>query len=30
MCQYTVRLTAPADVDKELVAWIRRAYDESA
>ncbi len=30
MCQYKVRLTAPADVDPELIAWIRRAYDESA
>jgi hypothetical protein len=29
MCQYKVRLTGPAEVDKELVAWIRRAYDES-
>jgi hypothetical protein len=30
MCQYRVRLTSPADVDGELLAWIRRAYDESA
>jgi hypothetical protein len=30
MCQYKVRLTGPAEVDHELVAWIRRAYDESA
>jgi hypothetical protein len=30
MCQYRVKLTAPTDVDAELVSWIRRAYDESA
>jgi hypothetical protein len=29
MCQYRVKLTSPSDVDAELVAWIRRAYDES-
>jgi hypothetical protein len=27
MCQYKVKLTTPAEVDAELVAWIRRAYD---
>ena len=27
MCQYNVRLTAPDQVDAELVAWIRRAFD---
>jgi hypothetical protein len=27
MCQYKVRLTSPAEVDGELVAWMRRAYD---
>jgi hypothetical protein len=27
MCQYKVKLTAPDEVDGELVAWIRRAYD---
>jgi hypothetical protein len=27
MCQYKVRVSAPADVDAELIAWIRRAYD---
>lgn len=27
MCQYKVKLTAPSEVDAELVAWIRRAYD---
>jgi hypothetical protein len=27
MCQYKVKLTAPAEVDKELVGWIRQAYD---
>jgi len=30
MCQYKVRLTSPAEVDAELVGWIRRAYEESA
>lgn len=27
MCQYRVKLTSPADVDAELVAWIRTAYE---
>jgi len=27
MCQYKVRVSAPAEVDAELIAWIRRAYD---
>jgi hypothetical protein len=27
MCQHKVRVTAPAQVDAELVAWIRQAYD---
>jgi Domain of unknown function (DUF5655)/Domain of unknown function (DUF4287) len=27
MCQYRVKLTSPADVDAELLGWIRRAYD---
>jgi hypothetical protein len=27
MCQYKVRLSAPADVDARLVRWIRQAYD---
>jgi hypothetical protein len=30
MCQYKVKLTSPSDVDNELLAWVRRAYDESA
>ncbi|HUF46591.1 MAG TPA: DUF5655 domain-containing protein [Vicinamibacterales bacterium] len=30
MCQYKVRLSSPAEVDAELLAWIRRAYDASA
>lgn len=29
MCQYKVRLMDPKEVDGELVAWIRRAYDAS-
>lgn len=27
MCQYKVKLTSPDDVDAELIAWIRQAYD---
>ena len=27
MCQYKVKITEASEVDKELVAWIRRAYD---
>ena len=27
MCQYRVDVTAPREVDAELLAWIRRAYD---
>ena len=27
MCQFKVKLTQPADVDAELIGWIRRAYD---
>jgi hypothetical protein len=27
MCQYKVKLTDPAEVDPELIAWIKRAYD---
>ena len=27
MCQYKVKLTAQADVDAQLVGWIRKAYD---
>ena len=30
MCQYTVRLTDPREVDAELLAWIKLAYDASA
>jgi hypothetical protein len=29
MCQYKVYLTSPKEVDKELLAWIRLAYDGS-
>jgi hypothetical protein len=29
MCQYQVRVTAPAEVDSELIAWIRRAYENA-
>jgi Domain of unknown function (DUF5655)/Domain of unknown function (DUF4287) len=27
MCQYRVKITAASEVDRELVAWIRQAYD---
>jgi len=27
MCQFKVRVAAPSEVDAELVAWIRAAYD---
>jgi Domain of unknown function (DUF5655)/Domain of unknown function (DUF4287) len=27
MCQYKVKLTAPAEVDAELIGWIRTAYE---
>ncbi|MGE3491644.1 MAG: DUF5655 domain-containing protein [Vicinamibacterales bacterium] len=27
MCQFKVKVTAAAEVDKELVGWIRQAYD---
>ncbi|HSW29345.1 MAG TPA: DUF5655 domain-containing protein [Longimicrobiales bacterium] len=30
MCQYKVNVTDPAEVDAELVAWIRRAWGASA
>ncbi len=30
MCQYTVRLSAPNEIDAELMGWVRRAYDASA
>lgn len=29
MCQYKVRLTAPGEVDAELLGWVRRAYDSA-
>jgi hypothetical protein len=27
MCQYKVKVTDPAQVDAELIQWIRKAYD---
>jgi hypothetical protein len=27
MCQYKVRLASPEEVDVELIAWMRTAYD---
>ena len=29
MCQYTVSLTDPGEVDAEVVGWVRRAYDSA-
>lgn len=29
MCQYKVKVTAAAEVDQELIGWIRQAYDSS-
>ena len=30
MCQYKVKVESPSEVNRELIAWIRRAFDESA
>jgi hypothetical protein len=27
MCQYKVGLTDAAEVDKELISWLKKAYD---
>ena len=27
MCQYSVRLSGPAEIDAELMGWVRAAYD---
>ena len=29
MCQYKVKLTQASEVDKELLSWLRRAYDSA-
>ena len=29
MCQYKVRVADPSEVDAELIAWIRKAYDSA-
>jgi Domain of unknown function (DUF5655)/Domain of unknown function (DUF4287) len=29
MCQYKVKVAGPSEVDAALVAWVRRAYDQS-
>jgi hypothetical protein len=29
MCQYKVKVTEPRNVDKELIAWIKRAYESA-
>ena len=30
MCQYQVRLSSEKDVDAELIAWIKQAYENAA
>jgi hypothetical protein len=30
MCPYTVRVSAPAEIDAELAGWLRTAYDAAA
>jgi len=30
MCQYTVRLSGPGDIDAELLGWVRAAFDAAA
>jgi len=30
MCDYKIKLTSPAEVDAQVVAWIRRAFDGAA
>jgi len=30
MCQYKVNVTDPGEVDDELIAWIKQAYDTSS
>ena len=29
MCQYRVRVTAPSEVDAELIDWVRQAYEQA-
>ncbi len=30
MCQYSVRLSSPAEIDRELMSWVRMAYAVAA
>ena len=30
MCQYSVRLSKPSEIDPELMGWVRAAYDAAA
>jgi len=30
MCQYMIYLTHPKEVDKELLGWVRQAYEAAA
>jgi hypothetical protein len=27
MCQYSVRISGPGEIDEELMAWVRAAYE---
>jgi hypothetical protein len=29
MCNYKVKITSIEDVDPELIAWVKQAYDQS-
>ena len=29
MCQYKVKVTEASEVDRELIAWVRRAYESA-
>jgi hypothetical protein len=29
MCQYKVYLTSPQDVDKELIGWLKQAFESA-
>jgi hypothetical protein len=30
MCQYRIKLTSPDQVDRQVLAWVRQAFDASA
>jgi hypothetical protein len=29
MCQYRIRVTAPSEIDAELIEWVRQAYEQA-